>query len=249
MRGWDENYSKMDVSGLSCHSNHICRRANIPFQMHIFQNILSLPFSTIFSPVPHDCSHLAFHTKEIFSETKNCKGMGISFLLENASIIYDGQNKLHTWSHPKIYSFCPVLQKIYLLKDHSVKLSKLSLSPKKLKDGKPRIGESTLAQKVLDTPNQDKINLSVLFMGVPGRRRKTTMLNIAILIKNFVTLIQIEMDSSWWLGDQKLCEGRISGRQAPPPDHCFERSVFYLYLVVYIILQCLMLASLIFTLI
>ena len=36
MRGWDENYSKMDVSGLSCHSNHICRRANIPFQMHIF---------------------------------------------------------------------------------------------------------------------------------------------------------------------------------------------------------------------
>ena len=26
MRGWDENYSKMDASGLSCHGNNICSR-------------------------------------------------------------------------------------------------------------------------------------------------------------------------------------------------------------------------------
>ena len=31
MRGWDENYSKMDASGLSCHGNNICsRKYSIP---------------------------------------------------------------------------------------------------------------------------------------------------------------------------------------------------------------------------
>ena len=47
-------------------------------------------------------------------------------------------------------------------------------SPKKLKYGKPRLGESTLTQIVLDIPNVTQINFSVLRTLRGGTSEKTT---------------------------------------------------------------------------
>ena len=69
MRGWDENYSKMDASGLSCHGNNICsRKYSIPNAYILEYSIAPIFFS--FSPVLHDCSHLAFHTHKKYHQVK-----------------------------------------------------------------------------------------------------------------------------------------------------------------------------------
>ena len=62
----DENYSKIDMSGLMCRQQYLSAgRRNIQFHLHIFQNILSRPFCAIFSPALRNCSHLAFCKTQI----------------------------------------------------------------------------------------------------------------------------------------------------------------------------------------
>ena len=62
----DENYSKIDMSGLMCRQQYLSAgRRNIQFHLHIFQNILSRPFCAIFSPALRNCFHLAFCKTQI----------------------------------------------------------------------------------------------------------------------------------------------------------------------------------------